>query len=295
MTELTEVQRRIQNRNALVESNLDFLMKGIYVNNPLNRMLGRVGATYGSDVSKIIQMYAKVETIHQHSDGQGNWTNERQAIHQGIVKKMFGNSKKGRKQPVATLLVGGPGSGKSFVYESFFKTQSQSSVYINADDAKEALPEFDRFKKIDIVSASSKVHEESSHIAHMAIRKAIKEKHNLTIDAVMGNDDKAKKTLDELIEAGYKIRVIGVMVKPSKAVYSAVKRGHDKGRLVPQYIVRAGNSGARNTFKQILKRGRVDSISLFDNNGLNQKKRPQMIIKDNTIKNSTLLAKFMKS
>jgi predicted ABC-type ATPase len=291
VTDLDEIQLQIRSKKIEIESRLE---KGIYVDNAQNRSFGRVGGTYGLDIPEHIKQATKVETIHIHSsDGGKTFTPQRNKLHKKLINKMFGLAKGNQQQPVATLLVGGPGSGKSYIHDQFFKQKGREAVYVNADDIKVALPEWKEYSNFDAKTASTRVHEESSTISKLASKKAIEEKYHLTIDAVMGNLEKAVKIVQDLKANGYKINIIGVLVDPNKALLSAERRKYDKGRHVPRQVVIRGNAGARNTLKVILRSGGSHNISIFDNNGLNKKHPPKPIIHNNKLISSTLLKQFM--
>src|SRR5690606_17164118 len=127
-----------------------YLLKGIYIDNTENRKLGRVGQVYGKQKEELKSvrhgMISKKRLENMKSTASlykvnGSWTSERQKLHNEIEKSILSN-KPSVEKPKAILLMGGGGSGKSFIYNSYIKDSLQdidSFVYLNSDDIKEKL------------------------------------------------------------------------------------------------------------------------------------------------------------
>lgn len=286
------VEQVLRQRRNQINQNLS---KGYYINNPLNRSLGRVGQRYGKDELQEIQDHRSspdTQTLYKKSDG--TYSENRVKVHDKIFSNAF-DGKIPQSNPKVTLLVGGPGSGKSFVYETALKSSDNNSVYLNSDDVKEQLPEYSDYLKKDFKSAAAKVHEESSDVYHAMVKKGFEQGYNLVLDATFSNKDKSVKIINQLKDKGYSIEVVGVVVDPSKTQYSATKRAYEQKRYVPGTIVKNANYGARQTMKYLLtNKDIVDSIHIYDNNGLNKKQPFKPIVQNNKIISPKQLKKQLK-
>lgn len=261
------------------------LEKGIYVNNALNRKLGRVGMFYGKDVSEELKKYRAETTASMYKDKEDPtlYIEKRRALHSALVDKAFENKVSGHEIPVATILLGGAGSGKSYVYENYHKSINANAVYVNADDIKASLPEWNKYVEKDFVSAASKLHEESSDITSLILKEAIEERYHFTYDTTLSNQSTARELIDNLRSKGFKINLIAVDVPYDKASISARNRSYKGKRFVPEHVVKHTNRGARESLKMILRESLVDNVTIYDNSGLNLRKAPVKVVGNNTV------------
>lgn len=293
------VERSIRghhNYSALDSDNVDF-EKGVYVDNAFNRMLKRVGQRYGRDVDLELQEYRNETTADLHRISKGVWTEERTAIQNDIVDKFFEGKTpvpKGEKK-ICTLLLGGGGSGKTYIYKNFFE-EKVNTVSVNSDDIKAALPEWNEFHKKDWISKAYKMHRESSDVSHTVLDKAVNEGYNFTLDGTLSNTEYARELIAKVKALGYEVKVVGVMCDIKIAQYSALKRGYlgKDQRMVAAKIVREANIGARKTLKAIFQEGLADDVSVYDNSGQNRYIPPKIIVKNNKINDVNQLKSFLQ-
>jgi len=255
-------------------NDVEKLIKGIYKDTWLNRRLGRVGQYYGKDVSPELKKYRETTTEHMYKKN-GRWSPERIKLHREIVNSFFERKLPSIKKPTAVILAGGAGSGKTYVYEKFHGKIDDNSVYINSDDIKNQIPEYEQFIEKDYQSAAYKVHEESSLISKVVITQAIDNNYNITIDTTLSNKDKAEKLIQRLKDRGYDIKLIFVDVPFDKAWRSAQKRGADTKRWVPRHIVEKSNVNSRKVVKSLIKSKAIKYIAWYNNSGLNKKLPPK--------------------
>lgn len=258
------------------ENEITKLIKGVYKDNWFNRRLQRVGMPYGSDVDSELKKYRTTTTADLYRVN-GEWTESREKLHKQIINNFFQGKESGQKNPTATILAGGAGSGKTYVYQKFYGKIDKNSVYINSDDIKQQLPEYDKYIKKDYISAAHKVHEESSYISKLLINEAIENKYHVTIDTTLSNMTKAKKLIADLKKQGYDIKLVFVDVPPNKAAYSAQKRGADTKRWVPRKVVYQSNINSRKVVKHLIENKLISKYAWFDNSGLNKKQPPKRV------------------
>ena len=201
-----------------------------------------------------------------HTDSNGKYTPKREKLHQAVITREVKKLKKPKKgeKPKVVMLLGGAASGKSTAERNYITPKYGDALgVVNVDDVKDDLPEFDRFKRENVDTAASRVHEESSDIGKQIVSQAIEGGRNFIYDAVLGKPEKAKKMIEKLRAKGYEIELVGVSLDTDEAVSRAIARADRSGRMVPEDILREGHAGAVDTFEAI--KDLVDSAVLFDN------------------------------
>lgn len=165
------------------------------------------------------------------------------------------------------------GAGKSTVLESYAGIDQSQYLRINPDDIKEEMAKRGLIPELDGLSpmeASDLVHEESSHIAKMLGRQAVKDGKNVMWDITMSTAGSALQRLDALDEAGYSTNGVFVDISIEVAVQRADdrhRRGHEYyragvgfgGRYVPPEVIKAQadpewGSVNRRTFEEVKPR-----------------------------------------
>lgn len=223
----------------------------------------------------------------------GNRTRQRRELHDRIAQETLGpqSSTSQVNPPIAILLAGPPGSGKSSARRTLFDTgderitgglDSSDFVTIDADGIKEQLldiaerdgslqaflmpPEArelqtqgEVFSKLDFASL---VHEESSKLAKQCQRVAINERRNLILDQVCSNPEKTAALIDRLAEQGYRIRVVEIHAEKEfseQSVFLRYLRDQERvdGRYVPTEVIDSvyapdGTSRPRQSIQRLL-------------------------------------------
>jgi predicted kinase len=139
---------------------------------------------------------------------KGRWDAKRQTCHRLIIQSaVFG--KRGapvETKPIAVLLIGTPGSGKTKSGMPYARNLGVDFVVINADDVKEQLPEYEGWN-------AAALHEESSYVAEDLIySRAVEGRHHIIFDLTGTNERKMLAMVDDLDELGYEIHVILVKI-----------------------------------------------------------------------------------
>lgn len=201
----------------------------------------------------------------------GEYTPERQKLHDSIVSKIVesaGKPKEGEK-PVCILLGGGSGSGKSTVRDLMIQPELDENEIkvgkVDSDAIKEELPEYEPFQEQDVNSAAFRVHEESGDIVDEAIDTLIYEKRHFIYDGTMKNPKKYKRIIQNLKDAGYEVRVVGVDLPLDEAIKRVEARAKRRNRAVPIGIVKNSHKGFATSFSEIAEL--ADDYEIYDNSG----------------------------
>lgn len=211
---------------------------------------------------------------HYRDPASGNYTPERIQLHARIMKLLFQGAAAHPQSAEANFLAGGPASGKSTLVRNGDVTIPGDAVDINPDIIKTMLPEYQALLAAGDPRASSKVHEESSHIAQWALNLAIARKHHVTVDGV-GNSGPGKfaEKIQRIVKRGYKVRVDYATVDVNTAIARSVARGKKEGRFVPEGYLRAAHAGVSGRYLDGVSKLDGIEIRIWDMQG----KRPKLV------------------
>jgi predicted ABC-type ATPase len=207
---------------------------------------------------------AKLATGVSSKPTSGVYPPERVAIHKAIVDDMLSPERiaaatpaKG-EPPTLHLLGGSGGSGKGWFVRSG-RVPSDKAVYLNADDVKAALPEYQGWN-------AALLHDESSDVLKAAEGAARAGGLNIILDGTMGNMAQLEKRVADYKAAGYRVEGHFMRVSPETSAKRALERfvrGGDTGRYVPPELLLAHNATANfDTAKSDM-----DTWEMFDNEG----------------------------
>jgi lambda family phage portal protein len=208
-----------------------------------------------------------------HRNADGSWTAERQAIHEQILNKVFtpeaiaAATPKAGEKPVLTVLGGRGGSGKSW-FTSSGLVDRNTAIYVNSDDFKVALPEYEGWN-------AALVHEESTYLALRAEKIASELGVNVIEDATMRSSGSTKSRIETFTSAGYTVHGYYMYVSPQEAMQRALGRfvrgakGDKMGRFIaPEYLAESKTNEA--TFDSV--KGDMAKWAVYDNMG----KKPKL-------------------
>lgn len=208
------------------------------------------------------------ETKTEHT-ANGEYTKERQKLHNKIIDEFISAGGKSEAKPIAILTGGGTASGKSTMVRGAInpalERAQKKAVRIDSDEIKEAMPDYHQAKKDNVKTAAARVHEESSDIAKKILSKAIDNKQNLIFDGTMSNPQKYVKMVDRLKNAGYEVQAHVADVSIGEAMKRSNARALKTGREVPKEILVGTHQGVPHTVRAI--RDKVDKLSVYDTTG----------------------------
>ena len=213
-----------------------------------------------SKITDRLQEVEKRQSTHEkYQDENGNYTPERQALHEKIIAHILSPEVIERARPPAGqkptyfILGGRGGSGKSKFKDLL--PGVNNTVYLDADEIKGALPEYEGWN-------AAEVHEESGDIFDEITKRSKALGLNLVHDATMKTPKKAESLVQGFKDDGYRIEAHYMHLPRQEAAKRAVERFLNSGRLVPPAIV-LGNTENEKAFD--LVKEMADNWSFWDN------------------------------
>lgn len=190
-----------------------------------------------------------------HTDRDGNYTEERKALHKKIISEITGTAvcipiEKGH--PIAILMGGAPGSGKSTFVSKYAPFLNSKHIWkVDADLVREYLPEYKGWN-------SSNTHQETRDIVNELITSFdVPCKHDLLYDGTMSNSKKYIDLIARLRAVGYLVYIIYLEVPKEVSIERAMSRFKNNrggktefGRYVSKDVIddffRTGKEGLEN-------------------------------------------------
>lgn len=208
----------------------------------------------------------------KYSDGMGNYTPERQALHTRIAQSMLNHDSvaKPGTRPQAMVLLGAPGAGKTTLAGRIGERLNVQFTNISNDDIKAGMPEYEGWN-------SALLHDEAGDvIAHDLIPAAINGNCNLLWDGTGKDSGKTQQVVNSLAAKGYDVHIGYASLPAAKAAYRATNRflgnafGHrdpnaPPGRYVdPHYIVHSVDGLPGQTYQMLKNNPNVKSWTSID-------------------------------
>lgn len=216
----------------------------------------------------------------------GQWDKERDKWHQAFTDSYTeGKIPVAGRKPIALILGGGTASGKSTLAKKL-GADNPGMVHVDADAIKPQIPEFPQLRKEEgdpekeTLSrnpnlAASRVHEESSYLAKLALAKAAAKQLDIIYDAT--SSGKGGGTLTGIVNSlhakGYDVHGLFADVPIETAVERAKQRAADPsdpagfGRHIPAEAMKSTHYGAASNFMLIKDSPMFKSIKLYDTSG----------------------------
>jgi predicted ABC-type ATPase len=207
------------------------------VSEPILEKYGMTPEEAKAEIDKAREIVANMpSTKSLHVDKDGNYTAERQKLHDSIVDEFLS---KGESVDDPTLLLTGglPGSGKSTMLSqsAYDEYTSGGYVIVDSDEIKHKLAKFDGLDKVTVEAAA--YHEESNDVLSDILRGSVPKNMNIIYDSTMKSPDKMERLVGGFVDAGYNIEIAFSEVPPEVAMSRAVGRYLGGGRFVdPSYI-----------------------------------------------------------
>ncbi len=196
----------------------------------------------------------------------GKYSMRRALLHRSIINEIVREGAVS-DEPVAIIMGGGSGAGKSTVLATARENFSGTFSIINSDNIKEnSLPEYaDMVKNGQASSAAAFTHEESSDIARQAMNETIAGKRNMMYDSTLSNTEKSTALIKRLKDNGYTVHVIYADLPVNEAIRRSDLRAEQTGRVVPHDVILKAHQGAMATLGQI--KHLPDSVTVYNNSG----------------------------
>ena len=151
-------------------------------------------------------------------------------------------------QPTAVFMMGGPGSGKSFVRDRDFA----GLAVVDCDSIKESHPDYDP-------KNPSALHEWSRIECVKAFFRALGGDDSFVYDGTGTNAEKMVEWMLKAQEAGFKVQLVYVKCP----LQTALRRNQQRDRTVPESIVREKHAVVETTFKILT--GYADEVTEVQN------------------------------
>ena len=168
------------------------------------------------------------------------YTEERKKLHKEIIDKLVGNALcTDQIEPIAIIMGGAPGSGKStFLKNNAPYLQSDKIWKVDADEVRSMLPEYRGWN-------APATHEEAKDVVNMLLdRYDTPCKHDLLYDGTMSNVKKYRPLIKRLKKLGYKVFLVFMNIPKEDSIKRALKRYQDNnakngefGRYVPISVI----------------------------------------------------------
>lgn len=128
------------------------------------------------------------------------------------------------KERKAFIVIGFGGAGKSTLANPL--ARERKAVHASADDAKLIIPEFDGGKN------SGGVHEESSELGKVVLRRLIEGGYNVVLEKLGSNTESIGRPINQFKAAGYSPNLLYVRVPKAVAMERAISRFEGEGRAI---------------------------------------------------------------
>lgn len=209
------------------------------------------------------------DTQHEFQDPKsGLYTPERQEIHDAYVRDALAGVPKSANQTVY-MTGGGPASGKTDGLLKNTETgipDRKQAAYINADEAKEHIPEYKAGLAAKDPLAASFVHEESADMSKQGIKEAIKAGKDIVYDSTGdGGYESLAQKVTAMRQAGAKRIVANYAVLPiAEAIRRSDLRAASTGRFVPHAVIEQSHKDVSKTLVRAMENGLYDQAKVWD-------------------------------
>lgn len=168
------------------------------------------------------------------------------------------------ERPRAIMLMGAAGSGKSSLIPQLVPDPS-NFVHVDADQVKEAMPEYQSGLEEGDTDIANTVHTRSKNVAKSMATEAIATRRNLIFDAT-GSDVAQYMTMITAMRdktKNYHITLAMSHLSPDEGVRRVAERAQQTGREIPENVVRDMYQWVPRNFPTLANQ--VDQAYLFDN------------------------------
>lgn len=181
---------------------------------------------------------------------------DRLSLAQRILAKLLMRGKPAQGEPIATFVIGGPGSGKSYAGKHSIKADG---ALVDADEAKRFLPEYYAHK-----DSPSMTYMESVQIAEDLYNSLVKMNSSFVKMGTGADFEYLKGLIDAARAKGYKVHVHFVDASTETAVARVAKRVADGGHGIPHETIVEKNRLARVSYNRIKNEKLADEWAEWD-------------------------------
>ena len=165
---------------------------------------------------------------------------KRNKLYKDILQSTLSKYKSSNK-PYIHFLFGSIGSGKTSAKDRVLtdKSSKVDFVFINFDDLKKQLPEYELLKKLNPKKAAQFVQSESSKLAGKLFKKAIQKKYNIMFEKNIRKVQMVKEEIMKAVKKDYLVFIHIVFLDSYEEAWKRVqKRAEEIKRFVPKEEVK---------------------------------------------------------
>jgi predicted ABC-type ATPase len=190
---------------------------------------------------------------------------DRAELHEAIKEHLIGKATPvpDNETPVAVLMMGGSGSGKSTMKDGLGINFS-NFVNIDADEIKTKLPEFREQVQMKHRPAAMNVHEESSYVAKQLRNESMDARYNMVVDGTGANEKTYSNLIDSLKARGYHVHLYMAQLPKDLAKERAERRAERTGRHVKTSDFDRIHESVPRNYERLARK--ADTAALFDTN-----------------------------
>ncbi len=208
-------------------------------------------------------------TMDAYTDADGNWWQMRETLHENIIEEGLSKATP-VEEPIVHFMGGGPASGKGTAIREGLIDVPDNIVVVDADEIKDALPEYRALIDDRSSRAAAYVHEESSYLSKEMFSESVGSGRNTQLD---GTGDSSMEKLRSKVasakeassaQGGTKVIADYITIDTEEAVRRARRRAVQTGRSVPEEVVRETHASISKIFPDILDENLFDDVKLWD-------------------------------
>jgi predicted ABC-type ATPase len=204
------------------------------------------------------------DTMSRHIGPDGDFTPQRQAMHDQIVSDATAGVPKS-EEPTLYMMGGGPAAGKSSIIKNGDVRHPDQHVLANPDEFKADIPEYRVGLSSGDHKAAAFAHEESSHLNRRVMKTASGNQQDVVWDGTGDNSiEKLEQQTRVFKERGYKVQADYVTCDTDTAVERSNARGAKTGRVVPEEAIRETHARVSEIWPEAVSRGLFDRSDLYD-------------------------------
>ena len=165
---------------------------------------------------------------------------KRDELHTDILKSIL-DEYQSSDQPRIHFLLGSIGSGKTSAKDQILKYEKNKTdfIFINFDDLKKRLPEYELLKKLNPKKAAQFVQSESSKLAGKLFKKAVQKKCNIMFEKNVRRIQMVREEIMKTVKKGYLVFIHIVFLDSYEEAWKRVqKRAEEIRRFVPKEEVK---------------------------------------------------------
>jgi predicted kinase len=229
--------------------------------------------------------YVHGDSLAKYTNEKGEWTAERQKLHDEIVSKYLAQAKTKPIEPVYVIFGGGSAAGKSNLAKHLGSSVlPKDKVHVDTDEIKGMLPDYKDMQNAGDSRAAAYTHEESSYLGKRIVKEALKEGFNVILDGT-GNVslESLQQKAAQARQAGHKVHGVYATVPTKMAEDRNLARAQKTGRLVVPTYLRSTHKAVSSIVPAAMANDTFDDFGLYDTqNGVRliaskQKGFPQVI------------------